>query len=202
MSKEQIAKALDELRQRGFWDEDLIYESDEAFLLSPLGQFIMTLHELDPEALCWLTFFAAQRAADYSGRIDQWFRPRSGLASRYLSNSAKLAPMPGYLLRGIKLMQTLAQINQHLCKGTKINWAEATTTIPASINDGSCEWTDSEANAVANCARYIHFKEPGFAIDCILDADHALELGENDFRTWLTEVAIPAALQKRELTEQ
>lgn len=202
MRKEQIAKALDELRQRGFWDQDLIYESDEALLLSPLGQFIMTLHEFDPEALCWLTFFAAQRAADYSISIDNWFRSRLGLASRHLSDSAKSAPMPKYLLRGIKLMQTLDQINQHLCKGTNINWAGATTTIPAPTNDCSSEWYEAGADAVTNCAKYIHIKEPGFAIDCIFDADHALELGENDFRTWLTEVAIPAALQKRQLTEQ
>jgi hypothetical protein len=110
--------------------------------------------------------------------------------------------MPKSLQHGIKLMQTLDQINQHLCKGTNINWAEATITIPAPTNDCTSQWYEAEANAVANCAKYIHLKEPGFAIDCIFDADPALEIGENDFRTWLTEVAIPAALQKRELTEQ
>lgn len=142
MSKEQIAKALDELRQRGFWDEELIYASDEALPLSPLGQFIITLHEFEPEALCWLTFFAAQRAVPGSPEsiINQWFRPRLGLASRYLKDSAKSAPMPEGVRRAIKLRQTLKQINQHLCEGTNINWAEATIIIPAPTNDCTSEW--------------------------------------------------------------
>ncbi len=170
MSKEQIAKALDELRQRGFWDEELVYASDEALPLSPLGQFIITLHELDPEALCWLTFFAAQRAiSSYYQSINNWF-------------------------------PSLAQIKQQLLREkTNINWAEAIKTSPAP-NDCSVYLY----SALENCAKYIHFKKLEFAIDCIVDADDALAYGgrETDFRTWLTEVAIPAALQKRELTEQ
>jgi hypothetical protein len=63
--------------------------------------------------------------------------------------------------------------------------------------------TQSAADAVAECARYIRGREPRKAIYCISAADVAYNhvLAGDQFRRWLVDVAIPVALNKREMTD-
>jgi hypothetical protein len=62
--------------------------------------------------------------------------------------------------------------------------------------------TQSASDAVAECARYVVGRAPRNAVYCISAADVAYNhvLTGDAFRFWLVKVAIPIALNKREMT--
>lgn len=94
------------------------------------------------------------------------------------------------------------ELGRHLRDGAGVDWADAIAATASPFRD--CRYSDrqSASNAVAEAARYIHGRDPRHAIYCISAADTAYDhvLGEDRFRQWLMDVAIPAALQKREMT--
>jgi hypothetical protein len=91
-----------------------------------------------------------------------------------------------------------------LSEGIEVDWNEATRSVPSPYTDCRYSDTQSASDAVADCARYIQTKNALYAIYCISDADIAYDhvLVEDNFRQWLIEVAIPVAIQKREMNQQ
>jgi hypothetical protein len=155
------------------WDAD--DAMDDAYVASlPEGQFVMAAHAFDPTVVCWLTYFVARRAL-----------PCWELGSD--------DPRP----RGI-----VEALGQHLGQGVAVEWSDAVRAAKSPFDD--CRYTASQSasDAVAEAARYIRQRDPLHAIYCISAGDTAYdhELVEDRFRDWLMEVAIPAALEKREMT--
>ena len=61
MIKWSLLQEADKFKQKGWWDEDELFGSDEAFYSSPFSKFIQDFHNFDPNAVCWWTYFTDKR---------------------------------------------------------------------------------------------------------------------------------------------
>jgi hypothetical protein len=126
--------------------------------------------------VCWLTYFVARRA----------------LACWEVSCAN---PRPRRIVESL---------GRHLGQGADVDWADAIRATRSPFHDCRYSDTQSASDAVAEAARYIRQRDPRHAIYCISAADIAYDhvLVEDCFRQWLLDVAIPSALEKREMTPE
>lgn len=192
MNEQQLKQAIDKLRQQNYSPGDLVKFSEADLQASSLVKFINTIHNFDSEVLCRLTLIVARFAISPG---DYLLRSRFGLASRYLKDSTKEKNKS--LVRQTQLIQNLELINQYLTTGSDINWTQVRKFVFSSTSDCRSEWQEAEASAVSNCAQYVYLKQVKFAIACIIDADHALEIHRHDFWNWFVEKAILLAWSKK-----
>ena len=175
MATHPLQAAIEDLRT-GLdvtWDADDGMPDDYVMSL-PTGRFVMAAHSFDPEVLCWLTYFAARRALSCWEESCSERRPR----------------------------RIVEQIGGFLCRGEAVDWGDAARATPSPHNDCLHSETQSASDAVAECARYIVEREPRNAVYCISAANVAYDhvLTGDAFRPWLVKLAIPIALNKREMT--
>jgi hypothetical protein len=156
-----------------WWDAEEGMADDYIFSLPP-GRFVLAIHAHDPEILDWLVYFVARRA------LPCWEISCDN-------------PQP---------RKNVEAMGDFLCKDHWPNWLECIGRIPSPHYDCLYSETQSAADAVVACARYLESHQPRFAVYCISGASCAYDhiLIEDRFREWLLEVAIPVALEKREMT--
>jgi hypothetical protein len=175
MAEESITIGIAELRgsMEACWDAHP--ENRPEFVrASPVVRFAAALHRHDSGALRWLTYYVARRALPCWDIFCEGKRPR----------------------------QVTDAIGEHLSRGTAVEWKEATTPTPSEVWD--CRYVDAQnaSDAVAHCAAYLHTGDPLHAGFCLSAADVAYDhaLSDHRFREWLVEVAIPVALEHREMS--
>nr|WP_309695357.1 hypothetical protein [Armatimonas sp.] len=156
-----------------WWDAEEGMCDNDIFSVPP-GRLVLAIHAHDPDILDWLVYFVARRA------LPCW-------------EISCTSSQPRRIVEAMKAF---------LCENQWPNWLECTQRIPSPHYDCLYSETQSAADAVVDGARYLESREPRLAVCCISAAacayDHVL-LGDN-FREWLLEVAIPVALEKREMT--
>jgi hypothetical protein len=157
------------------WDSDYTIEGEIARARPP-ARFVQAAHAIDPEALRWLVYFSARRALSCWELSCEETRPR----------------------------RIVEALGRHLREGAQVDWSDAIRAERSPFNDCRYSDTQSAANAVAEAARFLHLRNPGHVDYCISFADVAYDhvLVEDRFREWLIDVAIPVALQKREMTPE
>jgi hypothetical protein len=176
MTAHPLMGAIEELRNHleETWDADDSM-ADEYVMSLPIGQFVQAAHSFDPEVLCWLTYFVARRG------LARW-------------EESCRDPRP---------REIVDRLGRFLRDGAAVNWDDAVRATPTPHRDCLYSETQSASDAVAECGRYIVRREPRHAVYCISAADVAYNYvpAGDQFRRWLVELAIPVALNKREMTE-
>jgi hypothetical protein len=179
LPSEILAHSLEE-----FWDiEDSMSSTD--LWASPLGKFVaaFNVHSSGPDSLRLLALFAARRAlACWKLYCDGTF-PLDGVvaAERSLADGS------------IDAVARFQQPALPSFRGTPIRDCR------------ECD-TSSSASAVSHMARLFCNGEPRELALCLSAADTAFDQsplgGRDQFRRWLLEVAVPAAMERRELTSE
>lgn len=175
MRTHPLVGAIEELRAglSEWWDADDGMSDDYVMALPP-GRFVMTAYAHDPAILRWLVYFVARRALSCWELSCDDGRPR----------------------------RLVEELGDFLREGVPVDWVGACRATPSPFSD--CRYSDTQgaSDAVAEAARYIHTGDPLRAIYCLSAGDCAYGhvLTEDSYREWLVEVAIPVALEKREMT--
>ena len=177
MGTHPLAQAIEELRagRDAVWDAD--DSMDDVYVMSlPIGSFILAAHAFDSGVVCWLTYFVARRALPCWEVSCAEARPR----------------------------RIVEALGGHLHNGADVDWADAERATPSPFRDCRYSDTQSASNAVAEAARYIHGRDPLHAVYCVSAADVAYDhvLTEDRFREWPVGVAIPVALERREMNPE
>jgi hypothetical protein len=175
MTGDPLNAAREELRAGvgEWWDADDSMADDYVRSL-PQGRFVVAVHAFDPSILCWLTYFTARRA------LPCWELTCSDDRPRVIVDA----------------------LGRHLREGVDLKWGDGKRATRSPHRDCLYSETQSASDAVAEAARYIHDRNPLNAIYCISGADTAYHhvLVNDCFRQWLIDVAIPVAVEKREMT--
>lgn len=202
MDKQALERALLKIEKDGWWDEETM-ESDEIFFSSPFVNFIKVLHDFDRTALYWLTYFAAKKVAS------KYYLATDELSVRKLKILQRLNKHfkedSGINLMCTKVVEHLHNLKEYLEGDDNIKREDLLEIVSKlqEIQSTNDEWLASAEESLQNCVRYLIKSDHLAAVDCICDADRALELYEEiDFRKWLIEIALPSALKKESLPEE
>lgn len=158
----------------GNWDFDDSMAVGHVQVLS-YGRLLVAIHKFDRRALEWLTYFVARR----------------GLSCWELS------------CRDTRPRRIVEQLGKYLLDGGPIEWSDVVRATPSPFNDCRFSDTQSASEAVAECARYISGHNPINSVYCVSSADVAYDhvLTDHRFREWFIRMAVPVALEKREMDE-
>jgi hypothetical protein len=167
------------------WDlEDSTTDSDLSG--SPLGQFVTAFNarSRSERSLQRLALFAARRAEACWRVYCDGTTPFDGIqaAEKYLAGSAPRSAVSQFSEPAVPSFRGLPIVDCRQC-------------------DTSCA-----AAAVAHMARFIASNDLRDLAICLSSADMAFDqsplVSRDRFRRWLIEIAIPVALEGRELTEE
>lgn len=158
----------------GHWDADESM-TDEYVRSLPIGRVTTALHAHAPDALRWLVYDVARATLVCWEHDAASRRPR----------------------------RAVEKLRRFLVEGRAPRWRPIVRLSPfmlrtESIGAAHALWT------IRRAAAYLRDGDERLAISCFSDASCAFEHSFNvdAFRAWFVRVAIPAALEQRELTDE
>lgn len=174
-----MSKRIQELLQQTRGELTRNWDIDEGMptaIMEELAysRLLWALHAEDTDALAWLTFFIARRG--YSCWVANTDDPRVG--------------------------RQLEMLSDYVLYGTNPDWQKLQNHVPSPYNDCRYSDTQSASDSVAYAAKYIHQRSPELAVYCASSADVAYDhiLVDHQFRLWFLDIALPVALEKREMS--